>query len=135
MKYYQEKNKMGKVKEHFERLKEWEQEFVGQSYDPRKEAAKQVGGTHYVRHNIQPWDIIDEYGLDYYRGNAIKYILRNKMDVYEDIRKAIHYLEYWLEQAQIEDNRVEEYMRKLYFDETGEFASDEVILSWWKEDQ
>ena len=66
-------------------------------YNPSKEAAKQVGGTHYSKHKIQPWDIIDEYGLDYHRGNAIKYILRNKMDVREDIEKAIHYLEHWLE--------------------------------------
>ena len=64
---------------------------------PAEAAAKQVGGTHYVEHKIQPWDIIDEYGLDYYRGNAIKYILRNKMDTREDIQKAIHYLEYWVE--------------------------------------
>ena len=43
------------------------------------------------------WDIIDGYGLDYYRGNAIKYILRNKMDTYEDIQKAEHYLQKWVE--------------------------------------
>lgn len=67
------------------------------SGDPRQAAARQVGGTHYKLHNIQPWDIIDEYGLDFYRGNAIKYILRNKMDVVEDIEKAVHYLEKWLE--------------------------------------
>jgi hypothetical protein len=65
--------------------------------NPQAAAAKQIGGTHYNKHIIQPWHIIDEYGLDYYRGNAIKYILRNKMDTREDIEKAIHYLEYWLE--------------------------------------
>ena len=64
---------------------------------PGEAAAKQIGGTHYNKHKIQPWNIIDEYGLDYYRGNAIKYLLRNKMDTYEDIEKAIHYLEKWLE--------------------------------------
>ncbi len=64
---------------------------------PSEAAARQVGGTHYNKHTIQPWNIIDEYGLDYYRGNAIKYILRNKMNPREDIEKAIHYLEYWLE--------------------------------------
>jgi len=66
--------------------------------DPREAAARQVGGSHYTKHKIQPWNIINEYGLDFYRGNAIKYILRNKMDTREDIKKAIHYLEYWLEQ-------------------------------------
>lgn len=62
--------------------------------DDRK---KQVAGQHYSKHKIQPWDIIDEYGLDYYKGNILKYILRNKMDVYEDMLKAQHYIEKWLE--------------------------------------
>jgi len=53
---------------------------------------RQVGGDHYQR-RIQPWDVIDEYGLDYYEGNAIKYILRWKGDRVEDLKKAIHYLE------------------------------------------
>jgi len=53
---------------------------------------RQVGGDHYQR-RLQPWDIIDEYGLDYYEGNAIKYILRWKGDRVEDLQKAIHYLE------------------------------------------
>jgi len=53
---------------------------------------RQVGGDHYQR-RIQPWDIVDEYGLDYYEGNAIKYILRWKGDRAEDLKKAIHYLE------------------------------------------
>ena len=74
---------------------------TGEIYDgtghPGEAAAKQIGGTHYNRHKIQPWNVIDEYGLDFYRGNAIKYLLRNKMDTYEDIEKAIHYLEKWLE--------------------------------------
>jgi hypothetical protein len=65
--------------------------------DPRAAAARQVGGTHYKGKKCEVWDIIDEYGLDYYRGNALKYILRNKMDTYEDIQKAQHYIEKWLE--------------------------------------
>ena len=92
-------------------VKNGELVFDDSAYDgigsPAEAAAKQIGGRHYVSHKIQPWDIIDEYGLDYYRGNAIKYILRNKMDVYEDIQKAIHYLEYWLESNQ--DLRRESY--------------------------
>jgi len=67
------------------------------SKSPAANASKQVGGDHYNKHTIQPWHVIDEYGLDYHRGNAIKYILRNKMNPREDIEKAIHYLEHWLE--------------------------------------
>ena len=52
----------------------------------------QVGGTHYKK-EIQPWDIIDEYQLNFYEGNALKYLLRAKSNRLEDINKAIHYLE------------------------------------------
>ena len=63
-----------------------------------KSKKKQVAGTHYIKHKIQPWDIIDEYQLDFYLGNAIKYILRDKDNKIEDLHKAIHYLERKIEQ-------------------------------------
>ena len=66
----------------------------------------QVGGDHYVKHKIQPWHIIDEYGLDFYLGCCIKYILRikpknknglaNKVESLEqqkeDLLKGAHYI-------------------------------------------
>ena len=55
--------------------------------------AKQVGGNHYRSHKIQPWDIIDEYGLNFYEGNILKYLLRRKGDRATDIGKLIHYAE------------------------------------------
>lgn len=56
--------------------------------------SKQVGGSHYQK-KIQPWDIIHEWKLDYWRGNVIKYVLRCKeKNGIEDLKKAIHYLEY-----------------------------------------
>ena len=54
---------------------------------------KQIGGSHYVKHSIQPWHIIDEYSLNYYKGNVLKYLLRDKGNEIEDMQKAIHYLE------------------------------------------
>ena len=54
---------------------------------------RQVGGNHYVSHKIQPWNIIDDWNLDYYLGNVVKYILREKTNKVEDLQKAIHYLE------------------------------------------
>jgi len=65
--------------------------------NPAEAAARQVGGNHYLGKTITHWGIVDEYGLDHYRGSAIKYIIRNKMDTYQDIEKAVHYLEKWLE--------------------------------------
>lgn len=55
---------------------------------------KQVGGDHYNRFSIQPFDIIRCYSLDYFEGNALKYLLRYKYkNGLEDLEKAKHYLE------------------------------------------
>lgn len=54
---------------------------------------KQVGGTHYAKHKIQPWDVIDEYNLNFYEGNVLKYLLRDKNNRIEDLEKLIHYAE------------------------------------------
>ena len=58
-----------------------------------KVMSKQVGGKHYKKKKFQVWDIVDEYDLNYYEGNAVKYILRDKENRIEDLQKAIHYLE------------------------------------------
>tara|TARA_R110002167_G_scaffold319391_2_gene525090 strand:+ start:1121 stop:1456 length:336 start_codon:yes stop_codon:yes gene_type:complete len=77
-------------------------DYVGPAQMPRLEdlntphespADRQVGGSHYKRHSIQPWDIIDEYGLGFYEGNVLKYLLRDKGNKREDLEKAVHYLE------------------------------------------
>lgn len=60
-------------------------------------SGRQVGGSHYKKHSIQPWDIIDEYGLGFYEGNVLKYLLRDKGSRREDLEKAVHYLEKMLE--------------------------------------
>lgn len=67
------------------------------SLDSLKPNQRQVGGDHYTRHAIQPWDIIREYGLDFFEGNVIKYVLRHKGDRAEDLKKARHYLDYLIE--------------------------------------
>ena len=66
---------------------------------------KQIGGDHYAKHSIQPWDIIREYELDYFEGNALKYLLRQKDNRLEDLQKAAHYLEECIknEQKRIEN--------------------------------
>ena len=57
--------------------------------------ARQVGGDHYKRAH-QPWEIIEEWELNYWAGNVVKYLLRYKYkkDRIEDLRKAQHYLQY-----------------------------------------
>ena len=59
--------------------------------------SKQVGGQHY-QNDIQPWDIISAWKLDSWRGNVIKYILRAPhKNGREDLEKAMHYLEFLIE--------------------------------------
>ena len=52
---------------------------------------------HYTRGTIEVWDFIRDQGLNYHRGNAIKYICRagfkSTHTEIEDLKKAIHYLE------------------------------------------
>lgn len=65
--------------------------------------SKQVAGSHYQR-NIQPWDIISEWELDFWEGNVLKYLLRWKhKDGVQDLQKAKHYLEYLIER-ELNDN-------------------------------
>ncbi len=54
----------------------------------------QHGGGHYKGLDIQPWDAIAAWGLDYFEGNALKYIVRWKYKGgIEDLKKAQHYIE------------------------------------------
>ena len=77
-------------------------------WEPSKESpqaanSKQVGGDHYKKMRVQPWDVIDTLphaqAIGFYRGNAIKYIMRagEKGPAKEDYEKAIHYLQKLLE--------------------------------------
>jgi len=76
--------------------KNGEVEYDDSAYSPSN---TQVGGLHYKKHKIQPLDIIDEYGLDYYLGNVLKYILRDKDSKVEDLDKAIHYIQLYKERV------------------------------------
>ena len=67
---------------------------------PKEQSAldKQVSGDHYKGCSIQPIEYIHANGLDYFEGNAVKYITRHrKKNGKADIEKAIHYLELLLE--------------------------------------
>ena len=73
----------------------------------------QVGGDHYKKQgaSMQPWAIIDAWGLDFYAGNVLKYILRHQYkDGVEDLKKARHYLDRMIEKA--EDQTVFDALKK-----------------------
>lgn len=60
---------------------------------------RQVGGDHYKKLKVQPWDVVDTWPIEqqigYYRGGALKYIMRmgHKDISIQEIGKGIHYLE------------------------------------------
>jgi hypothetical protein len=64
---------------------------------------RQVGGTHYKDMGVEPWDVVDtwpyEQRLGYYRGGALKYVMRSgrKDNEIQEAGKAIHYLEKLIE--------------------------------------
>ena len=68
--------------------------------------SKQVP-THYRNQPIQPIEIIDAYGLDFKRGNALKYLLRAGSkpgeEKSDDLLKAIWYLVYELDGVELAD--------------------------------
>jgi hypothetical protein len=58
----------------------------------------QVGGTHYKKKDIQPWDYIAANDLGFFEGNIIKYLTRWKdKNGMEDLKKARHYLDKLIE--------------------------------------
>ena len=59
------------------------------------------GPIYYSRGRIPVWEFIQDQGLNFHLGNAIKYICRAgyKEDYVEDLQKAIHYLENELQHA------------------------------------
>lgn len=63
-----------------------------------RETNNQVGGDHYKKCGIEPVEYIHANGLDFFRGNIVKYVTRDKdKNGAEDIRKVIDYANMILE--------------------------------------
>ena len=62
--------------------------------------------AHYTRGSIQPYDVIDDWGLNYYLGSAVKYICRagHKEDEVMDLKKAVEFLSRRIENLEKEDD-------------------------------
>lgn len=54
--------------------------------------------SRYVgKSGMQVFDVIDEFGLDFYEGNALKYLIRyKKKNGLEDLKKCRDYLDYMI---------------------------------------
>lgn len=64
-----------------------------------------VGKSDYAKHKIQPWDIILEYGLNYWDGDIIKRVLRTKEGESRrlDYEKIIHICQERIRQIDINE--------------------------------
>jgi hypothetical protein len=55
-----------------------------------------IGSAHYKKGKIEPWEVIEDWGLDFHLGNVVKYIGRYRFvrprKKREDLLKAVHYL-------------------------------------------
>lgn len=58
----------------------------------------QIGGDHYQKAALQPWDIFLAWGLDPWSANVVKYVLRfPHKNGKEDLLKAKHYVDFLIE--------------------------------------
>lgn len=58
----------------------------------------QVGGDHYNRRKIQPWDAIVCWGLGFLDGNAVRYLARWRLKGgLQDLEKARHCIDKLIE--------------------------------------
>ena len=68
-----------------------------------KASDRQVGGSHYKEMGVQVWDVVDtwprEQQIGYYRGGALKYLMRmgSKDQEAQEIAKGQHYMQKLLE--------------------------------------
>ena len=60
-------------------------------------SGKQVGGDHYLKMKIQPLEFCMANELDACQTKIIKYICRNKSSQIEDLEKARHVLDYYID--------------------------------------
>ena len=65
---------------------------------------RQVGGNHYKSDDgIQHWDLVNMLNLNYFEGQITKYLLRSrKKNGIQDLEKALHFLEKYLQVRQEE---------------------------------
>ena len=70
---------------------------------PAQPSLRQVGGDHYKKLAVQPWDVVDTWPIEqqigYYRGGALKYVMRmgSKDESVQEVSKGLHYLEKLIE--------------------------------------
>ena len=74
------------------------QPYLDQKYQQKMKVVfkQQIGGDHYKKHTIQPWHIWEDYNMNPWQANALKYLLRynDKDKPLEDLYKCMHNVQY-----------------------------------------
>ena len=72
----------------------------------------QIGGNHYVKRSIQPWEVWEAYDMNPWEAIALKYLLRHKDKgkPLEYLKKCKHYLEYLINK--MEEQNVQDKSRE-----------------------
>jgi hypothetical protein len=87
-------NKEFTLEEYFKGL----QALVNDQSQESSVKSGQIGGDHYQKAALQPWDIFLAWGLDPWAANVVKYILRfPHKNGLEDLKKAKHYVDFLIE--------------------------------------
>ena len=96
--------KSSKVRDYFRKHILATPSEVGKKFKPSQRANDmQFGGDHYKNMGVEPWDVVDtwprEQRIGYYRGGALKYIMRMgaKDESPIEVEKGKHYMEKLLE--------------------------------------
>ena len=64
----------------------------------------QVGGNHYTKFEIQPYEFISKNNLSFFQGNVVKYVCRYlKKGGIQDLEKIKHYID--LEILKLKDDK------------------------------
>lgn len=74
----------------------WDDQAFGAGYEGVAQTPDYYQGA-----GMQPFDVIDAFGLDFYAGNVIKYLFRagKKGPALSDLEKARHYIDRMIERA------------------------------------
>lgn len=90
---------------------------------------RQVGGLHYTEKEVQPWQVIFAWNLDFHLATAIEYLARDKdrEKRIEDLEKAIHNIERFIEIMDAKGKRLHRYGFGLY---TWDCPLYQVVGAW-----
>ena len=114
-----------------------------QRTEARDQTANEIqhGGDHYQNEGLQHWDFVHQGYLDYFQGNASKYVSRwRRKNGEEDLKKAIHYCQKAAEldrsppstQARVASERLLfEFAKDARLTHEEYLAIRAITLRWW----